>query len=363
MQIGSLFMALGFDVDDKKLDQFTGKVKGLRGGLVGLAGVAAAGVGALSTMAITGSKYGQTLSNISQQSLQTTDDLQKFANVASGTNPFLSWEEGLAVANAMASNLVDMEWSQGAIGSLTMMNIGRESMDSVMSLLEALRGAWRDDSLGLTQGRKIKMFTEAGLPKSFINMITAEEGRYQELLSRDLLSQSDIDAYLELSEAMEGATAQAGLLSKELGAWSSDFLTPIFDSLANGLRWLRKDSGESLSNSWETTKKLADEAFVKPIEDLADAFSKESIANFMGSIRSENERLSLQRMKEQEPERFKDVMMKKYIEGQRTTTNNINIESTADAGDLVESLFDTITYQENISTANELPNTSRGGIR
>lgn len=358
MQIGSLFMALGFDVDDKKLDQFSGKIKGLRGGLVGVAGVAAAGVGALSAMAITGAKSANELSMTASAMDETTESIQRFHNVASQTNPALEISDSIAQLKAYQKALVDAEWSQGAIGTMALLDIDPRNTTPV-EFERRIAEAYQNPTQDITRPKLLSLLNEAGADNRFVKMLELTNAEYDKLAQRDIVTKEDIERLLSVGVAMEDLGHQAGLLTKELGALTSEVLVPAINGISDGVEFLRKDVPDALVGLKQWSADM-DKSVSEGFDYL---FSKESLADFSNYMRGENERLSLQRIKEEEPERFKDIMVKKYVEGQRTTTNNINIESTAEAGDLVESLFDSITYQENISTANELPNTSRGGIR
>tara|TARA_R110000744_G_scaffold185884_2_gene305274 strand:- start:14 stop:1069 length:1056 start_codon:yes stop_codon:yes gene_type:complete len=351
MQIGSLFMALGFDVDDKKLDQFSDKIGMLRGGLAGVAGVAAVGAGALTALAFNSVGAAQTLSNISQQSQQTTGDLQALANVAVGTNPFIEWEQALETMNSLAGNLVDVEWGQGAAGSLAMLGVPFESIGNLPDFMDALRVAWRDDSQGLSNGRKIKLFEDVGVPKAFLNMITETEARYKDLFSLPKLNESDLALGVALNKELVDISLKYDIIGKKIGVISNKL---IGEEASGILNWFA-DQNMKIINGIEASV----DGRPNPNYPARDVIEKnitppeirESV-NFGGASPQVMEALAKQ---------WLDV--RGTATATTNTTNNINIESTADAKDLTESVFETIEMQQNKSIAGELPNVSQAGIR
>jgi len=365
MQIGSLFMALGFDVDDKKLDEFNGKVGSLRSGLTATAGIAAAGVAALSAMAFAGANTAMGLTNFESQTNSSMEAVQRLASVATQLNTELSLDDAKAAFVSLFDTITNAEWGEGATGILALLGITDVAQKTPTDMINEFRRVWRETQSGISQAKKQKLFEEAGLPRSFIDVIKASQDEFDKLYSRDIISREEIEKLRELSGVMENLQKETKLLYTELGAMFSGVLMPVL----SGIAWLLKGTRGFFERQNEENKSINAKNKIqnnRPLVDGEGLSLAEGWIKYLGldkiNIRSMNENTSLELMKNKDPERYKDFMMQRYIE-QRTTNNNINIESTADPKDMVESLFDYLDQQENRETLGEMPNTAYGGTR
>ena len=363
MQIGSLFMALGFDVDDKKLDEFSGKIGSLRSGLTATAGIAAAGVSALSAMAFAGAKTAMGLTNFESQTNSSMEAVQRLANVATQLNNELSLDDVKAAFVSLFDTITNAEWGEGATGILALLGITDVAQKTPTDMINEFRRVWRETQSGISQAKKQKLFEEAGLPRSFIDVIKASQDEFDKLYSRDIISREEIEKLRELSGVMENLKHETKLLSTALGTMFSGVLNPSFSLLTDFFKTARQGAND-------LSKDLKDDGFLKTNDKFWEAaantmgFSLDDFnpKNILNNLRSMNENASLELMKNQDPERYKDVVAQRFNE-QRTTNNNINIETTADPSELVESLYDYLDQQENREMLGEMPNTAYGGTR
>ena len=363
MQIGSLFMALGFDVDDKKLESFSSKVGGLRSNLTAVAGIAAAGVSALSAMAFAGANTAMGLTNFESQTNSSMEAVQRLANVATQLNTELSLDDAKAAFVSLFDTITNAEWGEGATGILALLGITDVAQKTPTDMINEFRRVWRETQSGISQAKKQKLFEEAGLPRSFIDVIKASQDEFDKLYSRDIISREEIEKLRELSGVMESLKHETKLLSTELGAMFSSVLKPSLEFMSDGFKKIRRNLEDD--ENANTVIGISGRV-LNPIGSIYnqgnDLYNRFDFTKMMQSLRSMNGNASLELMKNQDPERYKDVMAQRYVE-QRTTNNNINIETTADPSELVESLYDYLDQQENRETLGEMPNTAYGGTR
>jgi len=347
MQIGSLFMALGFDVDDKKLDEFTGKIGSLRSGLTATAGIAAAGVSALSAMAFAGAKTAMGLTNFESQTNSSMEAVQRLANVATQLNNELSLDDAKAAFVSLYDTIVSAEWGEGATGILAQMGITDVAQKTPTDMINEFRRVWRETTDGISQAKKQKFFEEAGLPRSFIDVIKAPQAEFDKLYNRKIINSSDIENLKELSRELQEVGYKFDYISKKIGAMSAD----LASSLLKPFNWFAEQNIKII------------EGFEKKIlnrnpDDGSRIVIKDALDNPTVKHRTVEEVVSFGNFSSLERER-----VAQQWQNIKNTNNNINIESTADPKELAESLFDYLDQQENRETLGEMPNTAYGGTR
>lgn len=349
MQIGSLFMALGFDVDDKKLNDFTGKVSGLKGAMTGLAGVAAAGVSALSAMTLQTVNMGSNLSNVSLLTQQATDDIQRLSSVMQGANPFVDAQQSLNAIMNVYQTMVDMEWGEGATGQLAMIGFDIENArGSVVDFFNEARRVWNTEMEGISQGRKIKIFQAAGISSEIINAIDLSQDRFNELWDRGIVSSKAIDDLKAINIELKDISYEYGVLSKRIGV----MFAPKFKELVvDPAQWFLEQNKKIVDGIEAKLKGLPNPNTINLRRNIEERTSSEKIV--------EKVDLGISSLKAEKLAREWSAMMTQN----NNTTNNINVETTADSQEVAESLYDMLEQQQNRSDIGEFPSTSYGGTR
>lgn len=87
MNIGELFVSLGFNVDDKKLKEFNEELKKTKEGMIGVVGTAIGSVAALNGFMSNSATLATNLSNITSELGTNARALQQWALVANQVNP------------------------------------------------------------------------------------------------------------------------------------------------------------------------------------------------------------------------------------------------------------------------------------
>lgn len=96
MQVGSLFVALGFKVDDEKLKSFKDGISNVQKEMFKLSAVAAGAVYSINRFLNQGVQSSVALRNYAVQTGAVTDELERFANVAERANTTLTLDQVIA---------------------------------------------------------------------------------------------------------------------------------------------------------------------------------------------------------------------------------------------------------------------------
>lgn len=109
--IGELFVTLGFDVDDQKLNEFSDKIDSAKNGLYKMAGAATAAVAAIGELISGPVERGAMFKQFADQTGYSAEGLQKWATVASTVNNTLTLDGALGKYKAFAEYI-----KQGNLG-------------------------------------------------------------------------------------------------------------------------------------------------------------------------------------------------------------------------------------------------------
>lgn len=345
MQVGSLFMALGFDVDDKKLDEFSDKVGGLRKGLLGVAGTAAAGVAALSAMSMSASNTAMDVRNVADQIRLSSDEVRQFYAVLQGAYPRASMQDALGILTALRDTIVDFELGEGASGIAALLGLEPNQIAQMneMELLSAVRGVVGNQSF--SREKTDQLIEQLGLPRDFVRLFRMPEQQFQELLDRPRLQDEYQNNLEELAFATGELTYYFGLLKDTIGGIAALPLAQFFRTAAAGAEDLSRDISQGT------------------VDDTIKSYFAGVFGNMLDSLRKSNVDANLELMKNMEPERYKEYMMRQNIQSQYNTTNNFNVETTADPREVAEQIINLSNENQNRGDIAEFPNTAGGGIR
>lgn len=358
MQIGSLFMALGFDVDDKKLDEFSEKVDGLRSGLLGVSGTAAAGVAALSAMSVTASNTALSIKNIADQTRSSEEEIQRFYSVLRGAYPKAELQDALGIMTALRDTIADAEFGEGATGIGALLGITDIANMTELQLLEAMREAV--DAQSFSKEKVDQLIEQMGFPRDFGRVLRMPETQFQELYQREIIDEREQQALEDFAFALEEATYQLGQLKNNLGAIFAPIAERVMKPIGNVLgafnEHINKQNAELEANKNKPRPSplvQGDnigyfEAWGKLLMDIVGYNPDRWIENRI------NQGMAV-------PERD----LQRYI-NQSTNynnTNNFNVETTADPREVAEQLINLSNERQNRGDISELPNTATGGTR
>jgi len=164
MKIGSLFVALGFDVDDKKLKSFTEGLGNAHKSMIGLTASAAAGVYALNRFFNDGVQKATALKNFTEQTGYAKKEVLSFFNIASRANTDFTMDDAIAAFTKLGDVIAGVQRGEFPEGAMWQ-NFGLSVNDTPEKVIQKIREA---------------------IPRLMKTTYSGENGRM--LLSRDLQS-------------------------------------------------------------------------------------------------------------------------------------------------------------------------------
>ncbi len=141
MNIGELFIALGFDVDDKKLKAFKEDIKDGLNSLLKMSAAGAAAVYAINRIVEGSISSALAFRNISLESGLATESIQRMAHVMAEADPSKSPLQYAQQIQKAGEILANAKWSGGDIKSFAMLGIAGFQRMNALQLHDALVAA------------------------------------------------------------------------------------------------------------------------------------------------------------------------------------------------------------------------------
>lgn len=123
MNVGELFVSLGFDVDDASLKDFNAKIVEGRNEILTMSAAATGAVYALNAMFESSAHNALQLKNFTEQTGYSAEALQKWQAVIHETNPAVGLEEAANGYKKLAQTLIDIRQGKGNSGALAMLGV------------------------------------------------------------------------------------------------------------------------------------------------------------------------------------------------------------------------------------------------
>lgn len=138
--VGELFIALGFQVDDKKLKGFNDELEKTKKSLVAVAAGATATVYAINRFLNEGVRTSTALKNFEEQTGYAREGLLQFFNVASRANTDLTLEDTISAYKELGDVIAGMQRGEFPEGA-AWMNFGLDVSDTPDSVIQKIRDA------------------------------------------------------------------------------------------------------------------------------------------------------------------------------------------------------------------------------
>lgn len=233
MKVGDLFIALGFQVDDKKLKDFNDNIKSGTQALGAMSATAAGAVYAVNRFTASSVDSSVKLNNLTVQTGTAADEVQRFYNVAGRKNTLVTLDETVDMFTKLSDTIAQAKLGEGPIGAAGMLgldNIGSMTPLQVLMQLrknyEANKAAWDKDNGRVVQQK----MSELGVPTSMFQAITASQEEFNKLWDNPILNGDARDKLLQLAEATKEVNFQWELFKGNL---SANFSPQIIEFLTN----------------------------------------------------------------------------------------------------------------------------------
>lgn len=228
MNIGSLFIALGFDVDDQKLKGFQDEITAVRNNLFKVTAVAAGAVFAINRFVASSVSDSVKLKNFTQQTGIAGDEVERFYNVAGRLNTELTLDSTIGMFQNLADTISLASEGMGAIGEATRLGLPNIGSMTPIEAINKLRERLDENIANLGYKRTIDLMSAIGVTPEFIETIKATDAEFARLANNPILGESMRQKILGIAKAQKELSFQWNLFK---GQVTEDIAIPIIDTL------------------------------------------------------------------------------------------------------------------------------------
>lgn len=244
MNVGSLFVALGFDVDDKKLKEFQGEVTQLRNNLFKVAGVAAGAVYGVNRFVSGSANEAVRLQNLAEQTGFAADEVQRLYNVAGRLNTEITLDDTINAFRSLSDSIAEMTMGEGAIGIAGQLGILINNDTDPLDVINQLRANFQKNVQSWGYARTVNMMEQLGLGREFVESIKATESEFNRLANNPILTGSQIGTLQKYADAVKELAFQWRITKADLSTRISVPLVETLKEIPN----IAKDWSESFSS-------------------------------------------------------------------------------------------------------------------
>ena len=211
MNVGELFVSLGFDVDDAKLKDFNDKIVAGRNEMLKMTAVAAGAVYALSEFLERSVQNGLALRNMTNELGVNAEAVSKWQALVQVTNPALGAQEALESYKKLVEYLRNASLGQGA-GALNMLGVNYRAGDEkdpervIQEIRDAIPGVLKSGRFDRAQlsGFLSQIFGTSGI----LNALLTPQSQVEGLVAGKYQTQQQIDEAAKLADQVKQVTLQ-----------------------------------------------------------------------------------------------------------------------------------------------------------
>lgn len=255
MKIGELFLALGFDVEEGQLKEFTERVTKLNATMIKSAGIAAGavfGIQAFVQNTVTGARA---LNNFREQTGLAWQELQKWQVAGRLSDVALSAEEVQSSISGLQSMLADIRMGRGDASAFAMFGVDVMGKDA-FQVLEDVRRMMDMNVARFGQTETVNLIRRMGLDPRFVTLLKMSSAEMENLRKEFTMTEKAQARLLELGGAVERFRLKLEFLKMEQIAAIAPELIEFFknvtaateftiEGIAGLVRWFSKLKDES----------------------------------------------------------------------------------------------------------------------
>lgn len=242
MKIGELFMALGFEVDDKKLKEYNSAIDDTRRRLTQITTLAAAAVTGLYLFASGGIEAATAMRNFNTQTGESIDQLQQWQVAATMSNTALSVDQVTQSIVALSGAISDVSMGKGPSGPFAMLGIDTRGKDSFM-VLEEMRRRYQDNVAQWGQRQTNDLMMQTGIDPGLINAIQLSREEFDALVGDRILSAESRNKLIILGETIQRVKQDWVLFKNDMSARWTPVALEAFEAALPALREFSKNVG------------------------------------------------------------------------------------------------------------------------
>lgn len=202
MKIGELFIALGFDVDDKKLKEFNEGIKTGLNGLLKMSAVAAGAVYAINRFVSSSVQAATALRNFTAETGNNAQGLQKWQVASTLTNAAISADQVTASFKKMANAISDVSMGKGPSGVFAMLGVGDVRGKDVAQVMEELRQNFDKNVAEWGLNQTVNLMQEVGFDPAMLQALQLTRQEFDKITDGKILSPDTNRKLVELGNAM-----------------------------------------------------------------------------------------------------------------------------------------------------------------
>jgi hypothetical protein len=223
MQLGELFMALGFDVDDAKLDSFSKKIDGLKTSMIITTAKVSGALWAIDAFVSGSIRSSAALANFNNQTELSTQKLQKWQAVAQMTNLAASAEEVLGSIKAVQDNLTQISLGGGNRTPFVLLGIDTQGKDA-FDVLEQVRTRIK----GLNRNTALNLLQQMGISPNMLETLQLTREEFSKMGGEFVRTGKTTETILRLGGAIN-------VLKMNLSLWKDEFVSYVTPALLKGI--------------------------------------------------------------------------------------------------------------------------------
>lgn len=251
MQVGELFVALGFDVDDTKLKSFNEGIKSSMNDLLKMSGVAAGAVYSINKF-IEDSLYNSAaLRQFTAETGESTEALKKWQVAAQLANPEMSIDEVTAAFKRMNSAITEAQYSGAKGGIFSQLGIDNAQNKTSAQLLDELRQNFSYNVKRWGLPKTLDFMEQLGVPKSMARTFQMSDEDIERMTRGLTITQKQTQEINNLSDALRRVSMEWQHFKDETTAQYSNKLIEFLENT--------KASVKSLYENFESFTQHSDE--------------------------------------------------------------------------------------------------------
>jgi len=227
MNIGELFVKLGFDADEQAVKSFEKSIGDLTASLGVIVTTTTAALVALDKFTDGTLRSVAAIRSMSMQSGISMQDLKRWGLAANMSDVTLSAESAMQSIQALQNNLTQIRLGSGNVAPFQMLGIDTTGKNAIQ-VLNDMRGAIK----GLNNSTATNLISQTGLSPQFISLLRLGSDEYSKLNKQLLLSGEQNVKVMQVANAFNTLKINLQLLTDQAVAKMTPELNKLIDSFS-----------------------------------------------------------------------------------------------------------------------------------
>lgn len=230
MQVGELFIALGFDVDDAKLKSFNDGIKSSMTDLLKLSGIAAGAVFSVNKFIESSLHNSAALRQFTAETGESAEALKKWQVAAQLANPEMGIDEVTAAFKRMNAAISEAQYSGAKGGVFAQLNIENVQQKSSAEILDELRRNFQMNVGRWGLPKTLDFMEQLGVPKSMARTFQMSDEDIDRMTRGLTVTQEQNEAITDLADSLRRVSLEWQHFKDVVTAEYSDELITFIDN-------------------------------------------------------------------------------------------------------------------------------------